>query len=51
MAKTKEPNQSSSQVDLTFEQAMKIVATTPKSVVDAKIKQAKNKKSASSSKK
>lgn len=43
MKKVKEPNQSSSQTDLTFEQAMKIVATTPKSVVDERMKHAKKK--------
>jgi hypothetical protein len=41
--KTTEPNQSSSQVDLTFEEAMKIIATTPKSVVDAKMDKEKKK--------
>ena len=38
------PNGSSSQTDLTFEQAMKIIATTPKSVVDDRIKSASKKK-------
>ena len=39
--KTTEPNQSSSQADLTFEQVMKIIAKVPKSVVDERMKNAK----------
>lgn len=43
MKKSKEPNQSTSQVDLTFEEAMKIIARTPKSVVDERIESTKKK--------
>lgn len=41
--KQPEPNNSSSQTDYTFEEAMKIIATTDKKVVDERIANAQKK--------
>lgn len=41
---TPEPNEAADKPELTFEQAMRVIATTPKTVVDARMKQAKKPK-------